>query len=352
MTAVPIKVGRVISKNYLHLFTGGLEYKDVEADLRGILAEVAEHLDLDPATIKYRLSMNIIKGQTQGYAYIHFSDRRVFNIILGLTPEGEARVEKYENPKYGQSTIEVGLGKLSLADNWADEPEDEPEFLTRPLGPLVAFPEHKLNALQREAHARVLRTTAQFNRYREDQRLIKRGMERNLRSEDAQARLKRYRDLGWKSGQPLNIHPAEILKLELDKETLATCTAPANFQIKPTPADVSTEEDDVKVRPHEIVAMGVPAWVTADQVHRELADLATTDAKLITTEGRQRVQKPYPVVTFSAVDKGLKTCFVRFDPTTRDARFALFVAKAVPIRGTKPNEKVELSFSKAKSKAR
>ena len=114
----------IYEKKFLYLDTFDFESEDVEKIIREKLAPFAEK--------EYDIFINCVKNKNMeklGYSYGWISDERLFNILIGLNPDGTERIER--------KLIEKEIVEKDT-DVWADMVDDQ-EYEEVFLGPLVDF---------------------------------------------------------------------------------------------------------------------------------------------------------------------------------------------------------------------
>ena len=91
------------------------------------------------------------------------------------------------------------------------------------------------------------------------------------------------------------------------------------------PAFVSELEPDLDS--HTLCISRFPDHVKADDVHKIFRSFVTNkSATQLVYEGGVKVRKPYPIVSMSRSPKTVhQRCFIHFDKSTHDARFALLM---------------------------
>lgn len=119
----------IYEKKFMYLDTFDFESEDVEKIIREKLAPFTEE--------KYDIFINCVKNKNMeklGYSYGWISDERLFNILIGLNPDGTERIERKLVEK---EIVEKEIVEKDT-DVWADMSDDQ-EYEETFLGPLINF---------------------------------------------------------------------------------------------------------------------------------------------------------------------------------------------------------------------
>ncbi len=246
------------------------------------------------------INMVEAKQSLVGYAYIWINNPEIFNLIIGKNSNGSDRIDHVDDPHWTpphESLDEaISLAKEKAANDgksfsWADETEIEDSY-DRPQIQCLLPPVVTLSGYD----------------YTDDQR-------------------KHLVELAKKNGEDVEI--------------------PTKGYLEVSPAYVTSPDDG---HCHSIlVARNIPSWVSERELKRRFA-LYTSDP---TTKFKRRVNRKdvtdtYPCVTI--VNKSCRLAFVTFDPSTRDAQFALLMTRKVnfvnPINKQKHQVIFGLSYAK------
>lgn len=320
--------GRTTDARFLRLFTGGLTVQQIESSVEDVMKRISVILKSD-YEVKKRLSINIKKGESQGYAYLFVEDSRYTNILAGLNADGTKREEKVQDPNWvpgAKKKQTIDFDNLSWAEISELEDEEEkadmPVMISKKLAPLVEFKQYKYTNMQKSDHHRVVNSDLHYKEYTK----MKTEAERK--------------------GKVLKLTHDEIMSLKVSE----VINVPDTFCIEVSFAHVSDHEYDDTYKHNVLFAKGFPAWVQESDIYNAMANLASTNATTTIkhTLKNGKVEKKtvsYPLVNI--VRKGDQAkAFITFDPRTRDARFALMVCIFLTIEGSN-KQRTSLRLQKA-----
>jgi hypothetical protein len=109
-----------------------------------------------------KFKVNLVKlktGDSRGIAYIRITNKEVYNVLVGLNPDGSSRVEYYPDPLWTlpEKKLEDAIEELENSCDhvqWADLDELEQQYihpmLERELSSLIEIPKFKYTEKQME----------------------------------------------------------------------------------------------------------------------------------------------------------------------------------------------------------
>ncbi len=154
--------------NHLVYIKSGVATKEqVHCAIRTALIDAAAKLKCD---FECKFRINVVGdriGKKFGFTYVWFTDPKVYNMIIGLNPDGSERMEYEDDLDWTPSTqdqIRSLQQKCKQTKNWADMIEYEEELdkiQTRPqvgvpLEPLIQLPPYEIFPHQTEEMRQLL----------------------------------------------------------------------------------------------------------------------------------------------------------------------------------------------------
>lgn len=211
-------------------------------------------------------------GHPAGHSFIFVSNPIVYNILIGLNPDGSERFELVDNPEYVDKPYSVDIKPNT---RWADVEEDVPEKIQRKMDPLVELGTYTCDASQLEMLKKIIIS-----------KLTKKG-EYNPDQE-----------IDLTNSNTYSIRPAFVQILSTNKV-------------------------------HNVLkSNSVPNWITSSHIK----DLFYRFATDYTTQQYKKVNGKMVTYTYPDVVQSGDKYTVTFDPMTKDAQFALHMMKRYEFR--------------------
>jgi hypothetical protein len=258
--------------------------------------------------IDCRFRVNLVEnrqGESFGISFVFVTNSAVYHMLLSKNPDGSDRVEYRDDPSWsppsdgdtvndaGWSTISAPIYTRNM--DWAEMMDKEVEYennlqkekarhmrpkIPFPLEPLMTLPPYHLTPEQIEA--------------------------------------KRSKIISDNEGKP-GFDPS-----------LVVIPTTAHFSVD----RAMVTSVDSKFMPNILKCKDVPDWITKDDLKIQFSPYASysTTPRERYIKGR-RVEETYPFVNINSD----RVAFVIFDPSTRDAQFALHMMKKTTIKGKSPN---------------
>lgn len=254
--------------------------------------------------IDCRFRVNLVEnraGESYGIAFVFVTNPTVYHMLLGKNPDGSDRVEYRDDPSWsppsdGDNVNDAGWSTISAPIytahmDWSDIMEKEDEYeeqirkeKARHTCPKIPFPLEPLMTLP-----------------------------------------------------PYHLTPDQIKSKK--SKIISDNEGKVNFDVSlveiPTAAYFSVDRAmvtsvDNKYMPNILKCKDIPDWITKEDLKVQFAPYAS-DSKTLQEryiKGR-RVEETYPFVNINDD----RVAFIIFDPSTRDAQFALHMMKKTVIRG-------------------
>lgn len=262
-----------------------LDEKDILENLFGAIREYENNIN---RRIKSSHFLNVIRdrqGIPYGYGYLYVSNPEVYYLLLGKNPDGSDRKGVVDHSETSPENVKLLFKENSF--EWNQLIEDWSEFSN-------ALEERELDPLVDISNPVYYNSKQKQNLQMFKQRAIQKG--------------KTLQELDY-------VH---------NEYAIVECT----------PAIV--KDVDIEYIPNKLFCPVVPEWVSSKVIQAKFQTFV---------QGKNKNARFYPYVR---LDPNKRSCVVEFDHNTRDAQFALLMAKNLTFTHPRRNKEHTLFFSHMK----